>query len=151
MKRIISVFLCVCMLISGVGCINPCNVYASQKSDQTYCMDYERAFWKGYLSSAYKKQKKTKQITFEEYRGMLRTVIRKQQGDIKTFDQKVKKTDRKVTRGEAIIMSWYAAQALHATLEDYDANEVFAKDSFWDSVSADVLKKEFPTLLKKKV
>ena len=114
-------------------------------------MDYERAFWKGYLSSAYKKQKKTKQITFEEYRGMLRTVIRKQQGDIKTFDQKVKKTDRKLTRGEAIIMSWYAAQALHATFEDYDANEVFAKDSFWDSVSADVLKKEFPTLLKKKV
>ena len=93
MKRIISVFLCVCMLISGAGCINTCNVYASQKSDQTYCMDYERAFWKGYLSSAYKKQKKTKQITFEEYRGMLRTVIRKQQGDIKTFDQKVKKTD----------------------------------------------------------
>lgn len=150
MKRIISVFLCVCMLISGAGCINTCNVYASQKSDQTYCMDYERAFWKGYLSSAYKKQKKTKQITFEEYRGMLRTVIRKQQGDIKTFDQKVKKTDRKLTRGEAIIMSWYAAQALHVTLESYDANEVFAKDSFWDSVSANVLKKEFPTLLKKK-
>ena len=150
MKRIISVFLCVCMLISGASCINTCNVYASQKSDQTYCMDYERAFWKGYLSSAYKKQKKTKQITFEEYRGMLRTVIRKQQGDIKTFDQKVKKTDRKLTRGEAIIMSWYAAQALHVTLESYDANEVFAKDSFWDSVSANVLKKEFPTLLKKK-
>lgn len=146
-KKIIGFLLCFTMI---VGLLPTMELQAAAKKDTTYYQDYERAFWKGYLLESYKKQKKTKQVTIEEYRNMLRTVIKQQKGNLKTFDKNVKKTKRKMTRGEAIIMSWYAAQALKASFDGYDCKEIYNNEQFWDVVKDNVLKKEFPNVLKKK-
>lgn len=146
-KQAISILLCLVMII---GMIPATSLQAEKRQDTTFYQDYERAFWKGYLPEKYKKQKKTKQVTFEEYRGMLRYVIKQQKGNLKAFDQNVKKANRKLTRGEAIIMSWYAAKALGSSFVGYDPKDVYEHKYFWDSVSEGILKKEFPNVLKAK-
>lgn len=110
--------------------------------------DYNRAFWMGYVDQSYKSKNKTAQISSTEYRTMLRKMIEQKSGNLTYFDKKVKNYKKKLTRGDAVVMSYYAAVAIGADEYNYGPGKEIWNDRDFMEYSSD-LKKLCPDIKKK--
>lgn len=110
--------------------------------NKTYAFedDYNRAFWMDYVDRSYQSKSKTAQVTSTEYRSMLRRMITQKGGKLSYFDKKVKSYKKKLTRGDAIVMSYYAAVAIGADEYNYDPGAEIWEDEDFMVYSSDIKK-----------
>ena len=77
--------------------------------------DYDRAFMKGYLEDSYMAKERTAQVNSQEFKAMLKPLIRTFAPDSMTyFNSYITDHDMPLTRGMATIMAYYVARCIGA-------------------------------------
>ncbi|MCR5735060.1 MAG: glycoside hydrolase family 5 protein [Lachnospiraceae bacterium] len=99
--------------------------------------DYKRAFKKGYVAKKWKSVKKSKKITSAEYKALLSNLIKKKApGQLDFFNKKVSDYNTKLTRIQAITMTWYAAICLDAAASNCLFRAASVNDLWlWDAAT----------------
>ena len=117
--------------------------------------EIDRAYQLGFASKA-QLHNPNKTMTTKAYRAMLVKMIKRtgKSGATKVFDNNVKKYNKKILRGEAFIMTYYAALAIGADtfirengLEQEEQDKLYEKPSYWNDKGC-ALKKLFPNVSK---
>ncbi|MBQ3211305.1 MAG: cellulase family glycosylhydrolase [Oscillospiraceae bacterium] len=140
-RHIISFILCAAMLFSLCACGDTQTAESSTQSVEVNTQsiskeaDYLRAFEMAYVDEKYKSRDIDEQLSSLEYRSMLidmMTVFECE--DIPWFESKVTEADMPLSRGAAIIMSYYAAVCMGADNynNSFDHERAEADGKFWD-------------------
>ena len=106
--------------------------------------DYERAFTQGYLDSKYYTYDRKKQITSQEFKAMLKTIVEKLRPDSMTyFNSRISDADEPITRGLAVAMAFYTARCIDAVQSNLVDGHTDASD-FWNDIWTDNLQQILP-------
>ena len=106
--------------------------------------DYERAFTQGYLDSKYYTYDRKKQITSQEFKAMLKTLVEKFQPDsMAYFNSRISDADEPITRACAVGMAYYTARCIGATEANRNNGHTDASDVF-DDIWVDYLLQILP-------
>ena len=94
--------------------------------------DYERAFVKNYLDGIYYNKERTSQITSQEFKTLLKSVVETIAPDsMDYFNSRINDENIPITRSTATIMAYYVARCIGAD----DNNTIYDRsnrDDFWD-------------------
>ena len=94
--------------------------------------EYSRAFEKGYVSGIHKTQERTKQITSQEFKALLKPMVEKFAPDsISYFNTRISDYNVSICRGTATMMAYYVARCIGATEENSHFHRS-SGDNFWD-------------------
>ena len=94
--------------------------------------EYSRAFEKEYVSDIHKTQERTKQITSQEFKALLKPLVEKIAPDsISYFNTRISDYDAPISRGTAAMMAYYVARCIGATEENSPYHRS-SGDNFWD-------------------
>ena len=106
--------------------------------------EYERAFIQNYLDSKYYTYDRKKQITSQEFKAMLKTIVEKLQPDsMSYFNSRISDADEPITRGLAVGMAYYTARCIGAVQSNLANGHTDAPD-FWDNIWVDNLQQILP-------
>ena len=94
--------------------------------------EYSRAFEKEYVSDVHKTQERTKQITSQEFKALLKPLVEKIAPDsISYFNTRISDYDAPISRGTAAMMAYYVARCIGA-IEENSPYHRSSGDNFWD-------------------
>ena len=107
--------------------------------------EYERAFIQNYLDSKYYTYDRKKQITSQELKAMLKTIVEKLQPDsMSYFNSRISDADEPITRGIAVGMAYYTARCIGAVQSNLVNDHSDAPD-FWNDIWVDNLQEILPS------
>ncbi len=105
--------------------------------------DYERAFTQGYLPMKYSARYRKQQITSQEFKALLKTVIEKYRPEkMDFFNNRVSDYDVPLTRSIAVGMVYYAGECIEAMSNNSPYNRSTYGDTFdglWDNQEMSVV------------
>lgn len=112
--------------------------------------DYVRAFTESYADRSWARRDLNARVTSQEYKSILANAVSKlAPRRLAWFNSKISSADVPMTRGTAILMSWYAAVAMGADYYNFDfENQVMSGDVFW-ARDSDAIARLFPSIDKK--
>lgn len=94
--------------------------------------EYERAFNKGYVDISFAKNDRTKQISSQEFKSLLKPLVEKYAPDsINYFNSRISDYDAPISRGTAAMMAYYVARCIEVT-ENNAMNDHSSAENFWD-------------------
>ena len=94
--------------------------------------EYDRAFTHNYVSSTYISKERTKQITSQEFKALLKPLVEKYAPDsISYFNSRITDYDAPISRGTAAMMAYYVARCI-GTTENNSQFHRSSGENFWD-------------------